>query len=891
VLSRARSVIKALFRRGAFEDAMADEVRFHLDAHIEDLMRSGLPRDEAVRQAHVDFGGSEGVKEECRQARGLRHVDELRQDLRYAVRTMARSPGFSAVVVSSLALGIAANTTIFSFVNDLLFRPAPVAEPGELWQVWRQQLHGASSFERYQGLSYPGYAHFRDRTRSFAALAAFDPETPFVSWNRDGIGQSIQAQFVSGDFFDVCRIGMARGRAFGRQEDRHPGADPVAVISYAFWRSNLGGDRQAVGKTLTINGVGVTVIGIAPPEFTGLLAGLAPDLWVPFMMAPTILHDAEWHTRTGAFSLFGVGRLRRGVTAAQAEAELTAMMRRLEEIDAHNRGFAAAVFPTTMVPLPFRGFVRAFTAVLMGAVFMVLLIACVNAANLMLARAVSRRREMAVRASIGASRGRLIRQLLTESMLLAFLAGSVGLLLAHWFVAGLLRLTPPTLPLRPDVHLDGRVLAFTGLAALLTGLVFGLAPAWQGTKVSLISAFKKDSSTTSVRQSHFANVLIVGQLAVCFVLLVAGALCLRSLLNAQSVQIGFNVENRVTAEVNLKDYGYSSEEVERFNAAFVQRVAAVPGIEAVSVADYLPLDARFLGITFNAESHEPPPGDDGFTVQTFDVGPGYFQTMGTILLKGRAFTPSDRKGAPQVAIVNQAMADQLWPDQDAVGRRLFEGKPGEGDTYEIVGIVETGKYRTLGENATPVVFRCRLQHPGPRSTFVADVSGDSQAALAALRHVQHEIDPRLAFSRLGTLEEHLSLALFPARTTGLLFSLFGAVALLLAVSGLFGVIAYSVSRRTREFGIRMALGATRRTVLRIVLQQGLKLAGLGIGIGLVAALAATRLLRSLLYGISPMDPATFVAVPILLTAVSLLACLLPSLRAARVDPVEALRYE
>jgi predicted permease len=813
-------------------------------------------------------------------------------DLRFAFRQLLKNPGFTAVVVLSLSLGIAANTTIFSFVNALLFRPAPVHEPGELWQVWRRRLTGGSAFERYQGLSYPGYAYFRDRNQSFAALAAFDPETPFVSWNRDGVGQSVQCQFVSGNFFNVCGIAMAAGRAFGPQEDRQPGADPVAVLSHAFWKNGLAGDPQIVGRTLTINGVSLTVVGVAPEGFSGLIAGLSPDLWAPFMMAPVVLHDPEWHIRTGAFPHFGVGRLKPGVSAKQAEAELTGLIRRLEEIEPrHNQDFGAAVFPSTLVPSPFRGFVRAFTAVLMGAVFMVLLIACANAANLMLARAVARRREMAIRSSIGASRWQLMRQVLTESVLLALLSGGLGLVLTNWLLPALLRLTPPTLPIRPEVGLDARVFAFTALVSLLSGILFGLAPAWQGSRVNLATALKDDSPPGGVRRSRFASTLIVGQISICLVLLIAGSLCVRSLLNAQSVRLGFKVEDRVTAEVNLKDYGYSGEQMKQFNAGFLERMAALPSIKSVALVDYLPLDTRYLGITYNAEGKDPPLGQDGFNLQTFDVGAGYFGTMGTTLLRGREFAASDREGAALVAIINQMMADQFWPGEDAVGHRLFEGKPGEGDAYEIVGVVETGKYRTLGENERPVVFRSRLQHPRARSTFVAHVRGDSQAALGAIREVTRALDPRLSLSRLETLDRHLALALFPARTTGLLFSVFGAVALLLAVSGLFGVIAYSVSQRTREIGVRMALGASRGSVVNMVLGQGFRLAGFGIGAGLAAALAATRLLRSLLYGVSPLDPATFIAVPLLLVAVSMLACLLPARRAARVDPMEALRYE
>jgi predicted permease len=815
-------------------------------------------------------------------------------DLRYAIRMLLKSPGFTAVAVLSLSLGIAANTTIFSFVNAALFRPAPVEAPGELWQVWRQMLKGGSVLDRFQGLSYPGYAYFRDHNQSFISLAAFDPETPFVSWNREGIGQPpIQCQFVSGNFFNVCRVRMALGRPFDSEEDRQPGANPVVVVvSQAFWKNSLAADLQVVGKTLTVDGVSLTVVGVAPAEFRGLLASLSPDLWAPFMMAPAVLHDPEWHIRTGAFSLFGVGRLKAGVRAPQAEAELTALTRQLEKSDAlHNRDFAAAIFPCTMLPTPFRGFAKAFAALLMMAVFLVLVIACANAANLMLARAVSRRREIAVRASIGASRLRLIRLLLTESTLLASLGGGVGLLLTSWFVPALMQLIPPTLPIRPEVPLDIRVFAFTVVVSLLTGILFGLAPAWQGTRVNLAATLKDESVATGVRRSRFAHTLIAGQVAVCLVLLIAGALCLRSLFNAQRVNLGFSVRNRVTAEVNFNDYGYSEEQVKQFNARFLERMAAFSNVQSVCLADFLPLDLRYLGISFNVEGHEPPPGQDGFGIETFNVGPAYFATLGTRLTKGREFTPLDREGAPAVAIINQVMADQFWPGQEPLGRRLIQGPIGQQTSYEVVGVVETGKYRTLDENPQPIVFRSRLQERGPRSTFVVQVRGDPRGTLVAIRRLVQELDPRLSLSRLGTLEQHLALALFPTRTTGLLFGLFGAVAMLLAVSGLFGVIAYAVSQRTHEIGIRVALGAEERDVLATVLRQGMKLTIIGIFLGLGVALAVTRLLRNLLFGVNPIDPIAFTAVPLLLLAVALLACYIPARRAMKIDPMVALRYE
>jgi predicted permease len=811
-------------------------------------------------------------------------------DLKFAFRQLLKNPGFTVVAVLTLALGIAANTTIFSFVNTLLLRPPSVEGPRELCQVWRQSLKNQSAFDRFQGLSYPGYSYFRDHNNSFVALAAFDPETPFVTWSRDGIGRSIQCQFVSGDFFEMCRLKMALGQPFRAADDRQPGAAPVAVLGHAFWKSSLGGDPAVIGQVLVVNGVSLTILGVAPEGFTGLLAGLSPDIWAPFMMASTVLHDPEWHIRTSAFSLFGVGRLRPQVGVKQAEVDLTSLTRQMEQIDPNNRDYAAAVFPATMVPAPFRGFVEAFTAMLMGAVFMVLLIVCANAANLTLARTIARRRELAVRASVGASRTRLIRHLLTESVLLALVGGGLGVLLTKATIPLLLRLVPPTLPIRPEVWLDFRVLVFAIIVSALTGVVFGLVPALRGAKVNLYAALK-DNSPACGGRSRFTAGLVVVQMAVCMVLLIGASLSLRSLLNAQNVRLGFHLDNRVTAEVNLEDFGYSPQQISLFNSRMLDHLAASPEFQSVSFADYLPLETKYLGITYQVAGQVPPVGQAGFTIQTFDVGPGYFATMGTVLLQGREFTDADHASARPVAIVNQATAERFWPGQDPIGRIVTEGEGKSRTSYEIVGVVETGKYRTLGENPQSVIFRSRWQHPGPRSTFVAHVRGDPQNALTLIRKEVQKIDPRLSVSRLVTLEQHLALVLFPARTTGFLFGVLGAVALMLAVSGLFAVIAYSVSQRTRELGIRMALGAHRGTVRMMVIRQGAILAGIGILIGLGAATGASRLLRGLLYGISPIDPFSFAVVPLVLAAAALLASWLPARRATQIDPIEALRYE
>ncbi len=881
-----------LFDKPRRDRDLDEEIESHLQLHTEDGLREGLTPAEARRRAMVQLGGLDATKEACRDQRGLPWLVSLWKDVRYGVRQLRKNPGFTAVAVLSLCLGIAANTTIFSFANALLFRPPPVMEPDALWQVWRFRPDAASALKRHAVWSHPVLTHLREHGRSCSALGGAMVEPATMSWNRDGIGESVQGLFVTGNFFDLVGVRPALGRSFRMEEDQQPGTHPVVVVSHRFWSNRLAAEAGAIGRTLVVNGVALTVIGVVPERFTGVFAGVAPDLWLPVMMRPAVMRDPDCLTSTSSHWLVGLARLEPGTTAAQAEAELSVLTQGFEQsIGGNQLKDGASLLPSLLVPVPLRGYVQSFTGLLMGAVVLVLLIACANAANLQLARAVTRRQEMAVRAALGAARGRLIRQLLMESVLLAAAGGGLGLVLALWLTQAVGRFIPASLPLRLSVAFDWRVLAFTAAVALLTGIVFGLAPAFRGTRIDLAATLKDETRGLAARRSRFANTLIVGQMALCLVLLLAATLCLRSLLNARAFDPGFVIKDRVTASFNLKDLGYTAAQAQVFQTRFLERVRALPGVRSAALTGHLPLGTAHNNGNFQVEGQELPSGERGCFFEQFRVGPGYFTTMGTPLLQGREFTDADRDGAPRVAIINEAAARRYWPGQNPLGRRLFTGDPTPENALEIVGIVPTGRYHTLGEEPRPVFYECFLQGQPLSGGLVAQAQGAPEMALSMIRGVAQELDARLALTRLSTLEDHLSLALFPMRTSGLLLGVLGLVALVLATSGLFGVIAYSVSQRTREVGIRMALGAQHGDVLRLVMRQGLRLAGLGIVVGLVGALGVTRLLRGLLFGVTATAPLTFIAVPLVLLAVALLACWLPARRAARVDPMVALRSE
>jgi len=888
------------------EAEIVEEVSQHLEDRYSESLASGATPEEAYHATLAELSASATLRQELRRVerqspqepivfganRRTNMIADLWQNLRYGARMLLKRPGFTAIVVLSMALGIGANATIFSFVNELLLRPPAVERPEELLEVWNHHRQRGSSFDSFSGLSYPEYEYYRDHNQVFSEMLAFGDDPAPISWSRKGQGEIIQGQSVSGNFFSCLEVKAALGRTFAPEEDCTPGTHPVVVLSHAFWQERLGADPNVVGSTMLLNGFSFIVIGVAPKGFTGLMIGAMPDVWIPLMMGPQTSHDQELLTRRSAHWILGVGRLKPGLTSTQATADLNVLANQLaQSYPKNNEMYEPAIFPATLLPGPARGYVNAFSGLLMLVVALVLLIACANAASYLLAQATARRREIAVRAALGASRSRLVRQTLAESVLLACLSGALGWLLTKWTAPLLLSFIPSTLPVRFAVSPDYRVFGFTLLVSLLAGLLFGLAPAWQGTRIDLATSLKDGTSGGGARKSRLRSLLVVGQVAVCSLLLVGSGLCLRSLLHAQSIDVGFDTGNRLIATLDLSSLGYSEARGIAFFDNLIERTKTIPGVESASLTSHLPLGTVSWGETVNIEGRQPPNGESGVGVNAMSVGPDYFKTMGTEVLRGREFASRDTEGAPRVVVINEEMARRFWPDRDPVGATLTMGHGNKEQRFQIVGVVKNGKYRTLGEQPRLFLYHSILQGYYARSTLVAKTSGDPASALAAVRREIGALDPNVAPTQVGALRDHMAFALFPARIVGVLLSVFGLMALVLALAGLSGLIAYSVSQRTREIGIRMALGAGTRDVLKLVIGEGMLLTLIGMAIGVGAAFGLARFLSELLYGVSASDPLTFSVIALLLIGVALLACWLPARRATKVDPMIALRCE
>jgi predicted permease len=802
-------------------------------------------------------------------------------DVRIGLRGLTRHRGFALAAVLSVALGAGANTTVFTLLNAVLLRRLPVEDPGRLAALFTVDAHNPGDLF----CSYPNYKDYRDRNDVFSSLLLYSA----VSLNLTGRGepQSLVGEIVSGNYFSMLGVRMALGRSFLPEEDSVPDASPVAVIGYDLWMRQFGGDRGVIGRSLELNGRAYSIVGVAPRGFQGLDTLAAGQVWVPMMMYRRIYPYPAWVESRRALLFPVVGRLKPGVNLRQAEASLGILMRNLErEYPQDNQGRRVKLMPVAEAAISpaNRPTIARVGAALEIVATLVLLIACCNVANLLLARGAARAKEIAVRLAMGANRWRLVRQLLVESTVLALLGGAAGLLFAGWARDILWSMRPPLLAFSAvRLDLDFRVLGYALAVSLAASLLFGLAPALRATRTDLACDLKERAGPAP--SSHTArSVLVVAQVAFSLVALIGAGLFVRSLSNAAHVDLGFTPDRLGTLAFDLADWNYAEDRGREYDRRILEIAAAVPGVADAALAKDPPFKVS-LARTVLLPGRES--GSGRFTLTSL-IGPGYLSTAGIPLLRGRDFGPLDGRDAARVAIVNEAAAAYYWPGEDAVGKRLrFYG---DDRVAEVVGLARNANYQTVGELPQALIYLPLTQNYSADAFLYIRASGDAATSLAAVRRAVQPLDRNLRL-QTETVDQTIRQALWAPRLTGLLLGAFGLLAGLLSTIGIYGVVSYSVSQRTREIGVRMALGALPRDVQLGVIREGLRLVGAGVAAGMGIALIATQGIQSLLLATSARDPLTFVTVPLFLTLVGVAACWLPAVRATRIDPSTALREE
>ena len=820
-------------------------------------------------------------------------METILQDIRYGIRMLTKNPGVTAVAVLTLALGIGANAAIFSGVSAFTMRPLPVPEPDRVVRPVEIAEDRGISDE----VSYPDFSDYRAQSTVFEAMSAEDMLP--VALDSENQSDVVWGQVVSGSYFDVVRVKPMMGRTFLPEEDQAVGANPVVVISHSLWQRRFSSDPNIVGKTIRLSSRGYQVIGVMPPSFAGSKFALAMDFWAPMAMVEDLRRSPGLLSDRGSHWMNVLARLKPGVTLEQASQEMQKIAVRLNQAYPNERAVTTSARVETEIDARFEDAATAMksgSAIAMGIVGLVLLIACANVANLMLARASARRKEIGIRLALGASRVRLVRQLLTESLLLSLLGGAFGLLLAFW-VTDLLEGFVPVLEyniVENFFALDTRALVFTLIISLATGLIFGLAPAWHSSNPEVVPILKGDlAAGERLRGRRFSlrSALVVVQVALSLAVLVCGGLFIKSFRKAQTMDPGFGTKNALIVSLNPELVGYDSERSRNFFRQVIDRAQSLPGVEAAATARLMPLgDSSNSNGPILKEGETLERGSAGRTIMTNVVSAGFFRTMQIPFVEGRDFDDRDQVKSQQVVIINQKMAEMLWPGESAVGKRIFIGTDSR-EPNEVVGVVKTGRYRNLAEDPKPYFYYPMTQRRPARMMLVMRTNVDARGLVGAIRKEVQNVDRSVPVSAVRTMDEHMTYALWAPNMAASLSLAFGVVAILLSAVGLYSVMAYVVSQRTREVGIRMALGANRADVLKMIAAQGMRLAVIGVAIGLLLSLAMARALSSLLIGISGYDVTTFVVVSSLLVLVALIACYLPARRATKIDPLVALRYE
>ena len=864
-----------------------EELRFHIEHRTAENISAGMSPEDAEREARKRFGNLQSVREKCREQRGASFGETTWQDIRFGLRMLRKNPGFTTVAVLTLALGIGANTAIFSVVDQLLVRPLPVAEPQRLALVGQGRGGGNVDWD----FNFPLFRDYQRQNAVFSHLTATADEA--VGLGIGGATERQRALLVSGNYFSMLGVNAALGRTFAANEGVEIDDAPVVVLSHGLWQRRFGADPQVIGRSVSVNGKPFTVVGVAPREFTGTTRGKVPDLYVPITMYGQI-NDARpgnEHPLATRFMTWHaiMGRLKDGVTLSEAQAAMCVLAQQVSAVTPANtstnllvlsgiQGFTSNLRDTRL-PLN----------LLLAAAGLVLLIACANLANLQLARATGRSRDFAIRLALGAGRVRLIRQLLTESLLLALGGGVFGMLVAVWLVNVLKQFRPN---IEIAAGLDLRVLLFAFGASLITGILFGLAPAWRASRPQLVPELKRGSgaSEAHVGRWNLRSGLVVLQVALSVLVLVSAGLCVRSLAKLQNIDPGFEPSRVVLMSFNLRMNNYTQPQATDFYDRLLERVRTLPGVEAAGFGADTPLNGSEAGISFKRVEGYQHQGRGGPSADLNTVSPDYFRCLSVPFLRGRDFNATDGQGGARVVIVNDAFVNRYLAGQDPLGKRIYPGSD-TAPPLEIVGVVSTTRSRRLTDGPRPAIYFPLTQQPSLARTLSIRTGLAPAATISQLREVVKSLDANVPAFGARTLAQQKNSSLALQRMAATLLSGFGLLALMLAALGIYGVLAYAVSRRTREIGVRMALGAQVGDVLRLVLRQGIGLTVAGLMLGLVGAFCATRLLRGFLYEVKPLDPMTFLIVVVILALVAVAACWLPARRAARVNPMVALRSE
>ena len=873
------------FRREEFERDLAEEMRLHLELKREENLASGMTPDEARRAAERDFGRSSRLLQESRETWSFALLDSLGQDVRLGFRALRLRPGFTAVALVSLALGIGANTAVFTLVNEAFLRPLPVAAPEEL-----VSLNNDASRSIFPAFSYPNYEDFRDRSDAFSGLIAyrFAP----LSVSHDGIAERMWGYLVSGNYFEVLGIEPALGRLLSPEDDVLPGGHPVLVLSHRSWLSRFGGERGILGRDLLVNGRSYTVIGVASPGFDGTEIVGAPEVFIPIAMQAAVDRRRDWLDDRAAETIYLQGRLRPGIGLERAQASLDSVALELErEYPRVNEGKRVSLTSAGLLSARMRSGLLGFTGLLMGVVAFALLLACTNLANLLLARAAERRREIGMSLALGAGRLRLVRRLLTECVVLSLGGGVLGFFLALWLVRLVAAYRPPVdFPLAFDLELDLRVLLFTFLVSLAAGALFGLLPALRITGVGPRAALSDGPWGENARRFRGGG-LVVFQVALSLVLLVGSGLMMRGLSRAQAIELGFDPERAVEVSFDLTLQGYEEPRGRELQREILERLRALPGVAAVGTSDFVPVDLHFSRTRLFIEGEPVPQRLDEAPITFFSrISPRYLSAMSTPVVAGRDFNDADDEAALPVALVSEALANRFWPGEDPLGKRLSLRTP-DSPRVEVIGVVGDSKYAGLNEQPQPFVYLPVRQSYSGTTTVIVRADSDPGRLLPSIRAEIQRVDPAIAVFAARVLAERLSLPLFPARIAATILGAFAVLSLSLAAIGIYGVMSQMVSRRRREIGIRVALGARREDVLKLAMTAGMAPSFLGVFVGAVAAMVLSRWMTSLLFGVSPRDPWTFAATAGLLLLVAALSCFLPARRAANSAPMVSLRTE